>query len=147
MEQFEKRAKIMGWTTEQQLYQQKLHLDGTARDIFRILLETERDSFSHAVSALKKIFQPVNIEELHGLKFHHTCKGLRPSSSWYNPTFGTKRFCSITGKAFDRLLNGQFYQALHVKWHDLQRLVKVSMKSMAEPKLWNNRKSSTLQVL
>ena len=54
---------------------QRLHLDGTARDVFRILPETERDSFSHAFSALKKIFRPVNIEELCGLEFHHHMQG------------------------------------------------------------------------
>ena len=55
---------------EQQLYQLKLHLDETARDVFRILPETVWDCFSPTVSALNNIFQPVDIEELRGLEFY-----------------------------------------------------------------------------
>ena len=75
LERFEERSKIACWTPEEQLYQLKLHLEGTARDVFRMLPETERDTMAHAVTALKQRFRLVDVEELCGLEFHRHMQG------------------------------------------------------------------------
>jgi len=74
IERFEEREKIACWSPEQKLYQLKLHLDGTAREVFRMLPESDRDSLDRAVAALKR-FKPVDIEELRGLEFHYHMQG------------------------------------------------------------------------
>ncbi len=56
------------------LYQLKLHLDKTAAEVFRVLPREEKYSFKLAMESMKKRFQPVDIEELRGLQFHH-CGG------------------------------------------------------------------------
>ena len=103
MQRFEEWGKIAYWTAGQYLYQLKLHLDGTAREVFRMLPETERDSFKHA---LKKRFKPVDIEELRGLEFHHHMQGTETIKQLgiTIQRLGWKAFPSITGKEFDRLL-------------------------------------------
>ena len=118
LERFEERSKIACWTPEQQLYQLKLHLEGTARDVFRMLPETERDTMAHAVAALKQRFRPVDIEELRGLEFHRHMQGTETIKQLgiTIQRLGRKAFPSTTGKEFDRLLKGRFYQALYVKW-------------------------------
>ena len=118
IERFEERGKIACWTPEQQLYQLKLHLDGTAREVFRMLPELDRASLDRAVTALKKRFKPVDIEELRGLEFHHHMQGSDTIKQMgiTIQRLGRKAFPSIVGKEFDRLLKGRFYQALHVKW-------------------------------
>ena len=117
LERFEERSKIACWTPEQQLYQLKLHLEGTARDVFRMLPETERDTMAHAVAALKQRFRPVDIEELRGLEFHRHMQGTETIKQLgiTIQRLGRKAFPSTTGKEFDRLLKGRFYQALYVK--------------------------------
>ena len=67
IERFKERAKIAGWTGEQQLYQLKVHLEKTAGEVFRMLPETDRENLDDAVSALRKRFKPADIEELRGL--------------------------------------------------------------------------------
>ena len=118
LERFEERSKIACWTPEHQLYQLKLHLEGTARDVFRMLPETERDTMAHAVVALKQRFRPVDIKELRGLEFHRHMQGTETIKQLgiTIQRLGRKAFPSTAGKEFDRLLKGRFYQALYVKW-------------------------------
>ena len=54
IERFKERAKVAGWNTEHQLYQLKVHLDQTASDVFRMIPETECDTFKKGVAALGK---------------------------------------------------------------------------------------------
>ena len=75
VERFRERAKVAGWTTEHQLYQLKSHLDHTARDMFRMIPETERDTLGKAIVALGKRFKPKDIEELRGIEFYHVMQG------------------------------------------------------------------------
>ena len=118
IEQFEERAKIAGWNTAQQLHQLKLLLEKTALRVFRMLPDVDRNSYEQVVKALRSRFKAVDIEELCGLEFHHRVQvdetieelGLELQS------LGRKAFPSITGREFDRLLKGRFFQALHVKW-------------------------------
>ncbi len=75
--------------------------------------------FEDVVSALKKQFRPADIEELRGLEFHHHTQGDGEPIEQLGISIqqlGRKAFPSITGKDFDRLLKGRFYQALLVKW-------------------------------
>ena len=58
IERFRERAKVAGWTSEQQLYHLKVHLDQTASDVFRMIPEAERDTFEKAVASLGKRFKP-----------------------------------------------------------------------------------------
>ena len=119
LERFRERAKFAGWTAEEQLYQLKLHLDKTALDVFRMLPDGERNTIECAVTALEKRFKPADIEELRGLEFHHRAQGGNESIEQLGigiQQLGRKAFPSITGKDFDRLLKGRFYQALLVKW-------------------------------
>ena len=37
LERFQERAKFVGWSEEEQLYQLKLNLDKTALEVFRML--------------------------------------------------------------------------------------------------------------
>ena len=71
IDRFKERAKVAGWDAEHQLYQLKVHLDQTAGDVFRMIPETERDTFDKAVAALGKRFKPKDIEELRGMEFYH----------------------------------------------------------------------------
>ena len=75
VERLKERARICGWTPEQQLYHMKLLLDRTAAEVFRMLSEEDRSDFDKAVSSLGQRFKPVDIEELLGLKFHHKTQG------------------------------------------------------------------------
>ena len=119
LERFHARAVFAGWSSEEKLYQMKAHLDKTALNVFRMLPDQDRDTFDTAVSALKKRFRPADIEELRGLEFHHRTQGDGESIEQVGISIqqlGRKAFPSITGKDFDRLLKGRFYQALMVKW-------------------------------
>ncbi len=119
VERFRERAKFADWTEAEQLYQLKLHLDKLALDVFRMLPDDERKTMDSTLAALRKRFRPADIEELRGLDFHHrmqddgeTIEQLEISIQ----QLGRKAFPTITGKDFDRLLKGRFYQALLVKW-------------------------------
>ena len=97
----------------------KLHLDKTALDVYRMIPVCERQTVSDAVAALRKRFTPKDIEELRGLEFHHHAQGPNESVEQLGISIqqlGRKAFPGITGKNFDRLLKGRFYQALLVKW-------------------------------
>ena len=118
IERFKERAKVAGWTTEHQLYQLKVHLDQTASDVFRMIPETERDTFEKAVAALGKRFKPKDIEELRGIEFYHIMQGT-DSIEQLGITvqhLGRRAFPSMNKKEFDRLIKGRFFQALLVKW-------------------------------
>jgi len=41
VEKLRERSQICNWTPEQRLYQMKLHLDGTAAEVFRMLPEAD----------------------------------------------------------------------------------------------------------
>ena len=118
IEQFEERAKVAGWSIEQQLHQLKLLLEKTALRVLRALPDTDQNRYQKVVDALRVRFKAVDIEELRGMEFHHRVQkdetiedlGLELQA------LGRKAFPSIQGREFDRLLKGRFFQALHVKW-------------------------------
>ena len=118
VERLKERARICGWTPEQQLYHIKLLLDRTAAEVFRMLPEEDRSDFDKAVSALGQRFKPVDIEELRGLEFHHKTQGGESVEQLgiLLQQLGQKAFPSMMGKELDRLLKGRFFQALNVKW-------------------------------
>lgn len=103
IERFHERAKIAGWEEEQQLYHLKLHLEKTAREVFRMLPEQDRNDFNRAVTALRKRFRPADIEELRGLEFHHRMQGDETIEQLgiSIQQLGRKAFPSIVGKEFD----------------------------------------------
>ena len=118
IEKLKERARICGWTPEQQLYHMKLLLDRTAAEVFRMLPEEDRSDFDKAVSALGQRFKPVDIEELRGLEFHHKTQGGESVEHLgiSLQQLGRKAFPSMSGKELDRLLKVRFFQALNVKW-------------------------------
>ena len=114
LELLEERAHLAGWTEQHKLYQLKVHLESNALQFFRMLpKETQK-----AVSQLKKRFSPVNIEELRGIEFHQIMQGTETIEQLgiTLQKLGRKAFPGVTGKEFDRLLKGRFFQALHQKW-------------------------------
>ena len=118
IDRFKERAKVAGWDAEHQLYQLKVHLDQTASDVFRMIPETERDTFDKAVAALGKRFKPKDIEELRGMEFYHVMQE-NESIEQLGITvqrLGRRAFPSMNEKEFDRLIKGRFFQALLVKW-------------------------------
>ena len=118
VEKFRERAWFVNWSPEDQLYQLKLHLDKTARDVFRMLPSTECSDVESAIKALSNRFKPRDIEELRGLEFHHKTQGNESIDQLgiSIQQLGRKAFPSIVGKDFERLLKGRFYQALLLKW-------------------------------
>lgn len=118
IERFQERAKFAGWDEKDQLYHLKLLLEKTALETFRMLPDSEKSDIQAAISALQKRFKPGGIEELRGLEFHHKTQGTETIEQLglSIQQLGRKAFPSITGKDFDRLLKGRFYQALLVKW-------------------------------
>ena len=118
IERFRERAEIAGWTAEHQLYQLKVHLDHTASDVFRMIPESERDTFDKAVVALRKCFKPKDIEELRGIEFYQLIQE-NESIEQLGITvqrLGRRAFPSMNDKEFDRLIKGRFFQALLVRW-------------------------------
>ena len=115
---FRERAKFAGWSAADQLYQLELHLDKTAIDVFHMLPDSESKDIESAITALGKRFKPGDIAELRGLQFHHRTQGEESIEQLgiSIQQLGRKAFPTITGKDFDRLLKGRFYQALQVKW-------------------------------
>lgn len=118
VECFRERARFADWSAEDQLYRLKLHLGGTALNVFRMLPDSERKKVDSALQALKKRFKPADIEELRGLEFHHRTQREESIEQLgiSIQQLGRKAFPTIIGKDFDRLLKGRFYQALLVKW-------------------------------
>ena len=118
IEQFEERAKIASWSTEQQLHQLKLLLENTALRVYRALPPADQNNYTKIVSSLRARFKAVDIEELRGIEFHHRVQKDETIESLglELQALGRKAFPSIQGREFDRLLKGRFFQALHVKW-------------------------------
>ena len=119
LEMFKERAAFAGWSDAEQLYQLKLHLTRNALEIFRMLPSEEQATIAAATSGLRKRLKPADIEELRGLEFHHRTQGVDETIEQLGVSIqrlGRKAFPSITGRDFDRLLKGRFYQALMVRW-------------------------------
>ena len=83
-----------------------------------MLPDSDKSGIEQAIAAFRKRFKPGGIEELRGLEFHHRAQGEETIEQLglSIQQLGRKAFPSITGKDFDRLLKGRFYQALLVKW-------------------------------
>ena len=101
------------------LCQLKLHLMKTAEQVSRSLTSEQKDLYSNIVSALKAKFRPIGIEELKGWEFHR--RHIEGDESVEQlgmdiQKLGRKAFPTLTGREFDRLLKGRFYQALITKW-------------------------------
>ena len=118
LEMFEERAHLAGWTEEHKLYQLKIHLEHTALQIFRMLSDEEKKVYTTVKAKLKKRFRPVDIEELKSIEFHQKMQGTESVEKLglSLQKLARKAFPSTTGKEFDRLLKGRFFQALHTKW-------------------------------
>ena len=118
VEHFEERSKLAGWSEEHQRYHLKMSLDKTAFQTYRLLPDSIKASYSATVEALKSRFKPVDIEELRGMDFHQLVQtnqsveqlGLELQK------LAKRAFPTITGKDFDRLLKGRFFQALRPRW-------------------------------
>ena len=65
IEQFEKRAKLVGWSEYHHRFHLRMLLDGSA-----FQSEDVKASYSATIDALKTRFKPVDIEELWGMEFH-----------------------------------------------------------------------------
>ena len=118
MERFEERARLAKWTEETKLCQLKLHLTKLADQVFQMFPKEDQSSYSRAVTALKKRFRFVEIEELKGLEFHRRVQGEESIEQLGMDLqkLGHKAFPATEGREFDRLLKGRFYQALHPRW-------------------------------
>ena len=118
LETFDDRAKVVGWTTEQKLYQLKSHLHGTALQSFRLFDSADKSEYSRAVAAMKKRFALVDIEELRGTEFHSLNQDKQSVEQLGIDLqkLAHKAFPTLSGNDFDRLLKGRFYSALLPKW-------------------------------
>ena len=119
LELLEERGRIARWSKEQYLCQLRTHLTQTAQQIFRMLSEEERKSYDLAVTALKKRFRPIDIEELRGLDFHQKMQDSETIEQLGIDlqSLARRAFPELRGgKEFDRLLKGRFFQALLPKW-------------------------------
>ena len=142
LENFEERAKLVGWNEAQQLHQLKLLLDKTALRAFRMFPKEDRQDFNRAKEALKNRFKSVEIEE-----FITRCKqlSLLRSSVWsYNRwltrlslqhLLKTLIECSKAGSFKHCTCNGRG------SWKPLNQL-KVSKSCMTELASWNSTKSN-----
>ena len=75
IEQFEERARIVGWSEEHRKYHLRMLLDKAAFQTYRLLPDSVKASYSETVEALRKRFKPVDIEELCGIEFHQMVQG------------------------------------------------------------------------
>ena len=118
LEQFEECAKLVGWSEDHRRYHLALHLDGSAYQTYKLLPGEVRASYTALVDALKSRFKPVDIEELRGMEFHGLVQDkLSVEELGIKLQRLAKRaFPAITGKDFDRLLKGRFFQALLPRW-------------------------------
>ncbi len=118
IEQFEERAKVTGWDEQQKLFQLKAHLDTTTDHAVRMLPEEEKAKYESVVAALRKRFRSLDIEELRGLEFHQVIQDKQSVETLgvELQRLGRKAFPMSGHNEFDRMLKGQFYQALLPKW-------------------------------
>ena len=70
IEQFEERAKLVGWSEDHKRYNLKMLLDKSAFQTYLLLPDDVKASYSATVEALRSRFKPVDIEELRGMEFH-----------------------------------------------------------------------------
>ena len=118
LEHFEERAAVAGWSVDQKKYRLKMHLDKTAFQTFCMLSKETKQSYSAVVEALRKRFQPVDIEELRGAEFYQIYQknesveeiGIKLQAA------ARKAFPSLIGKEHDRLMKGRFFQSLAPRW-------------------------------
>ena len=118
LEQFEERAKQVGWSDEHKKYHLKMLLDKAAFQTFKLLPDSVKVSYTDTVEALKKIFQLVDIEELRGLEFHMLTQETQSIErvGMELQRLAKRAFPGLVGKDLDRLLRGRFYQALLPRW-------------------------------
>ena len=118
IEQFEERAKLVGWSEDLKRYNLKMSLHNSVYQTYQLLSDEVKASYSATVDALGSRFKPVDIEELRGMEFHQLIQtdqsvealGLelqRPAK---------RAFPTLKGKDFDRLVKGRFFQALLPRW-------------------------------
>ena len=118
VDQFEERARLVGWSDDLCRYHLKMLLRKLAFQAYRLLPEEVKASYSATVSALKSWFKPVDIEELRGMEFHQLVQ--RDQSveqlGLEMQRLAKRALPGLTGKDLDRLLKGRFFQALLPKW-------------------------------
>ena len=81
--------------------------------------DEEKKKYDLVIDRLKSRFKPVDIEELKSIKFHQKMQDSGESVEKLGiclQKLAGKAFPQITGKEFDRLLRGRFFQALLPKW-------------------------------
>ena len=105
--------------------------------------DEDKKKYDLVIDRLKSRFKPVDIEEPESIEFHQKMQ----DSGEYVEKLGIclqklagKAFPQITGKEFDRLLRGRFFQALLPKW---QRKLGVPKLGESFSELYN--KARTLE--
>ena len=118
VEHFEERAMVAGWTGEERKYRLKMHLDKTAFQTYCNLPKETQGSYSDVINALRKRFQPVDIEELRGAEFYQMTQTTETVEEMgiKLETIARKAFPSLVCKEWDRLLKGRFFHCLATKW-------------------------------
>ena len=118
IEQFEERARIVGWSEEHRKYHLRMLLDKAAFQTYRLLPDSVKASYSETVEALRKRFKPVDIEELRGIEFHQMVQGSQSVEELGLELqhVAKRAFPTIVGKDLDRLLKGRYFQALGTRW-------------------------------
>ena len=118
LEQFDERAKLVGWSEDHKKYQLKMLLDRNAFQAYRLLPESVKSSYKNTVEALQKRFKPVDIEELRGLEFHQLTQVSQSVEQLgiQLQKLAKRAFPALEGRDLDRLLKGRFFQALLRKW-------------------------------
>ena len=84
-----------------------------------MLLQEDCSHFDIAVESFLHKYQPVEIEELCRLEFHHKKQDDGESVEQLGLVIclGRRAFPSMTGRQLDRqVLKCRFFQVLHVKW-------------------------------
>jgi len=118
IELFQERAHLAGWTEEHKLYQLKMHFEGNALQILRMVPSDEIKNYDLVIERLRKRFKPVDIEELKSVEFHQKMQGSESIEKLglSLQKLASGAFPSTSGKEFDRLLRGRFFQAPLLKW-------------------------------
>ena len=118
VEHFEEWDTVAGWTGEKRKYRLKMHLDKTVFQIYCNLPKETQGSYNVVIDALRKRFQPVDIEELRGAEFYQMTQTMETVEEMgiKLQTIARKAFLSIVGKEWDRLQKGRFYHCLATKW-------------------------------
>ena len=104
----------MGRSEEHKKYHLKTLLDKAAFQTYMLLPDSVKDDYVATVAALKKRFQPVDIEDLCGLEFHMLTQDTQSVEQvgMELQRLAKRAFPGLIGKDLDRLLCGRFYQAL-----------------------------------